>query len=206
MPFDEIDRRQVSSSHGYQRKLSQSVATLREASPLQNGWIFGKVPNGLWPPPPSFSENYIADFATKMRDFATKVRMFIIISKSAYVHYYFPWDACSTTVQHGNWLKSIPRKDPFVSFSCWKSPILKVQIMQYNFLELFPKIHAFRYGSSSLIQIAKDDIWYKKLIFGMICKVITWNRYSLQSPTAAPYSYPQSVRLIQPTPHHLKTL
>ena len=24
---------------------------LREASPHQNGWIFGKVPNGLWPPP-----------------------------------------------------------------------------------------------------------------------------------------------------------
>ena len=29
-------------------------------------------------PPPSFSENYVADFATKMRDFATKVRMFIM--------------------------------------------------------------------------------------------------------------------------------
>ena len=26
--------------------------------------------------PPSFSENYIADFATKVRDFATKVRDF----------------------------------------------------------------------------------------------------------------------------------
>ena len=29
-------------------------------------------------PPPSFSENHIADFATKVRDFATKVRMFIL--------------------------------------------------------------------------------------------------------------------------------
>ena len=29
-------------------------------------------------PPPSFSENYVADFATKVRDFATKVRMFIL--------------------------------------------------------------------------------------------------------------------------------
>ena len=28
--------------------------------------------------PPSFSENYIADFATKVRDFTTKVRMFIL--------------------------------------------------------------------------------------------------------------------------------
>ena len=27
---------------------------LREASPYQNGWIFGKVPNGLWPPSPHF--------------------------------------------------------------------------------------------------------------------------------------------------------
>ena len=27
---------------------------IREASHIQNGWIFGKVPNGLWPPPPSF--------------------------------------------------------------------------------------------------------------------------------------------------------
>ena len=34
--------------------------TLREASPSQNGWIFGKAPNGLWPPP-SFSENHVAD-------------------------------------------------------------------------------------------------------------------------------------------------
>ena len=25
---------------------------LREAYRYQNGWIFGKVPNGLWPPPP----------------------------------------------------------------------------------------------------------------------------------------------------------
>ena len=29
-------------------------ASLREASHLQNGWIFGKVPNGLWSPPPHF--------------------------------------------------------------------------------------------------------------------------------------------------------
>ena len=35
--------------------------TLREASHLQNGWIFGKVPNGLWPPP-SFSESYVANY------------------------------------------------------------------------------------------------------------------------------------------------
>ena len=41
------------------------LAKLREGWRLQNWWIFGKVPNGLWPPP-SFSENHIADFATKL--------------------------------------------------------------------------------------------------------------------------------------------
>ena len=33
---------------------------LREDLPCQNQWFFGKVPKGLWPP--SFSENYIANF------------------------------------------------------------------------------------------------------------------------------------------------
>ena len=36
-------------------------ALVREASHIQNGWIFGKVPNGLWSPL-SFSENHIAIF------------------------------------------------------------------------------------------------------------------------------------------------
>ena len=36
---------------------------LREGSRYQIGWSFGKIPNGLWPPsPPSFLENYIANF------------------------------------------------------------------------------------------------------------------------------------------------
>ena len=39
-----------------------SLPSLREGRPYQNGWIFGKVPNGLWPPPPSFSENHVALF------------------------------------------------------------------------------------------------------------------------------------------------
>ena len=38
-------------------------STVRDAFPFQNGWIFGKVPNGLWPPaPPSFSESCVANF------------------------------------------------------------------------------------------------------------------------------------------------
>ena len=43
---------------------------IREASPYQNGWIFGKVPNGLWPP--SFSENYLAIFSPKKALFKGK--------------------------------------------------------------------------------------------------------------------------------------
>ena len=34
-------------------------SVLRDGWPYQNGWIFGKVPNGLWP---SFSENHVALF------------------------------------------------------------------------------------------------------------------------------------------------
>ena len=40
---------------------------LRDAYLLQNGWIFGKVPNGLWPPPPSLSESYVANFLNWLR-------------------------------------------------------------------------------------------------------------------------------------------
>ena len=60
---------------------------LRDGWHHQNGLIFGKIPNGLWPPP-SFSENYIADFATK-------VRMFIMAGLLCIIWSYFPWDACS---------------------------------------------------------------------------------------------------------------
>ena len=99
-----------------------SIMFLRDDFTNQNGWIFGKVPNGNWHSPQSFSENHFADFAAKMHDFETKVRMFIMAGLLYIILSYFPWDASSTTVQHGNWLKNIPRKDPFVSFSFWKSP------------------------------------------------------------------------------------
>ena len=44
-------------------RLHSKSYRIREACPYQNGWIFGKVPNGLWipPPPPSLSENHIAN-------------------------------------------------------------------------------------------------------------------------------------------------
>ena len=79
--------------------------------------------------------------------------------KSAYVHMeehlcilwsYFPWDACSTNVQHGNKVKTYPKR-PFCITFMLKKPCLKVQILQYKFLDwkwpppppfgTFPKIH-----------------------------------------------------------------
>ena len=39
------------------------LIALREADPFQNGWIFGKVPNGLWPPPPHFRKVMLQIFS-----------------------------------------------------------------------------------------------------------------------------------------------
>ena len=38
---------------------------LREANAPQNGWIFKKVPNGLWPPPLIFGKSYCNFFSRK---------------------------------------------------------------------------------------------------------------------------------------------
>ena len=63
--------------------------------------------------------------------------------KSAYVHMeallciiwsYFPWDACSTTVQRGNWLKTYPKKTLCIVLLL-KKPCLKVQVLQYEFVD-----------------------------------------------------------------------
>ena len=72
-------------------ELYQSHASLRDVSRFQIGWIFGKVQNGLWPPP--HFRKVTLRFSRQNCD------------KSAYVHMeallciiwsYFPWDACST--------------------------------------------------------------------------------------------------------------
>ena len=76
---------------------------LREASSYQNGWFFGKVPNGLWPPPLIFGKSCCA-FRDKI---ATKVRMFSMAGLLCIIWSYFPWDACSTTVQHGITIKLV---------------------------------------------------------------------------------------------------
>ena len=84
---------------------------IRDADLLQNGWIFGKVPNGLWPPL-IFGKSYCG-----FRDKITKkVSMFIMAGLLCIIWSYFPWDACSTTVQHGNWLKNIPVKTRLYHF------------------------------------------------------------------------------------------
>ena len=41
-------------------KLAISIIAVWEGSCYQIGWFFGKIPNGLWPPP--FLENYVAIF------------------------------------------------------------------------------------------------------------------------------------------------
>ena len=48
---------------------SSSHTSLRDGSGYQNGWIFGKVPNGRWPPPPPLrmvpiSGNHVHAFHT----------------------------------------------------------------------------------------------------------------------------------------------
>ena len=70
-----------------------SYLLLRDAEHLQNGWTFGKVPNSL-----IFGKLFCG-----FRDnIVTKVRMFIMAGLLCIIWSYFPWDACSTTVQHGN--------------------------------------------------------------------------------------------------------
>ena len=98
--------------------------------------------------------------------------------KSAYVHMeehlcilwsYFPWDACSTNVQHGNRVKTYPKR-PFCITFMLKKPCLKVQILQYKFLDwkwppppfgTFPKIHPFWKGKASLRENRFFSFYYK---------------------------------------------
>ena len=43
-------------------EVEKYVMIIRDGWLYQIGGFFGKIPNGLWSPPPSFSENYIANF------------------------------------------------------------------------------------------------------------------------------------------------
>ena len=60
--------------------------------------------------------------------------------------------ACRTTVQHGNWLKSFQWKHslkrPFCIIFMLKKPCLKVQILQYKFLDWkWPPRKFIRFGN-----------------------------------------------------------
>ena len=55
-----------------------TVRTLsrRDAYPFQNGWIFGKVPNGLWPPPLIFGKlccKFFPKFMTEVSSIMAKI-------------------------------------------------------------------------------------------------------------------------------------
>ena len=80
---------------------------LWDAAHFQNGWIFGKVPNGLCHPLPHHFRKVILQISRQNCD------------KGAYVHMeghlciiwsYFQWDAWITNVQHGNRAKTYPKK------------------------------------------------------------------------------------------------
>ena len=95
--------------------------------------------------PPSFSENQIADFATK-------VRMFIMAGLLCIIWSYFPWDACSTTVQCGNWLKTYPKKSLLCHFHAEKA-LFNVQNLQHKLLDWKwpPPLWNFSENSSVLV-------------------------------------------------------
>ena len=65
--------------HNVGHKESSIVCGLaiRDAYPFQNGWIFGKVPNGLWPPAPLiFGKlfcNFFPKFMTEVSSIMAKI-------------------------------------------------------------------------------------------------------------------------------------
>ena len=94
-------------------ELYQSHASLRDVSRFQIGWIFGKVQNGLWPPSLIFGKLHCA-FRDKI---GTKVHMFI------WRHCCVLYDPISHEmhVQHGNWLKTYPKKTLLYHFHAEKA-------------------------------------------------------------------------------------
>ena len=53
----ELVKMTNSTSPPLQALSNLALPPLREACTYQNGWIFGKVPNGLWPPPLIFGKS-----------------------------------------------------------------------------------------------------------------------------------------------------
>ena len=100
---------------------------IRDGWPHQNGWILGKIPNGLWPPPPHFW------------------KIILRISRQKCVCSLW-WDCCVLydpishemhVVQQFNmvigWKHTL--KPPFCIIFMLKKAYLKVQNLQYKFLD-----------------------------------------------------------------------
>ena len=102
-------------------------ACLRDGWAHQNGWNFGKVPNGLWPPPLIFGKS-CCGFRDKI---ATKVRMFIMADCCVL---YDPISHEMHDVQQFNvvfgWKHTLNK--PFCIIFMLKKPYLKVQICNIN--------------------------------------------------------------------------
>ena len=130
----------------------------RRGSRYQIGWIFGRNPNGLWPPPPSFLENYVAIFFIMnmvahmqggMRPDSMKC-MYMPSSK-CFLFWFFSIRLLKNTYPE-------PCNYSFQSISSSKSPVYSSQILQSKFLDwkwpppfaTFPKIHSICYRRPSL--------------------------------------------------------
>ena len=81
--------------------------SVRDAAHFQNGWIFGKVSNGLWPPPPLIFGKLYCGFCNKSaymfiwRDICV---LYVPISHEMHVVQQF------NMVLPLNWLKTYPKK------------------------------------------------------------------------------------------------
>ena len=163
----------VPFSHTYvgepQLYLYHLYPSLREGWRLQNWWIFGKVPNGLWPPP-SFSENYVALFATKLRQkcvcslWRDCCVLYDPISHEMHVVQQF------NMVLPLNWLKTYPKKTLLYHFHAEKA-LFRVQNLQKKFLgwkwppppllELFRKFIRFGGAILPLLQNITFGKWLR---------------------------------------------
>ena len=91
--------------------------------------IWKSLKTAFDPPPPIIFGKLYCGFRDKI---VTKVRKLIMAGLLCILWSYFPWDACRTTVQHGNWLKTYHKKTLLYHFNVEKT---KVQILQYKFLD-----------------------------------------------------------------------
>ena len=100
-------------------------STLREAPACQNGWIFGKVPNGLWSPPLLiFGKSYCKFFP----EFMTKVPF--IMAKICNTNFWIGndpppfWNFSGKNIRFGGFIRPLTMYHVHVFHSIWPSYIL----------------------------------------------------------------------------------